>query len=1019
MLSHLEVTRNYKLHEQAPKSTFIVSLELILLKSMAKGIINYTYTFRNSFIICILYAFILASTPIVAQVKSVGLPLINNFPRTTYNASTQNWDIVQNKLGFIYFANNDGLLEFDGQHWKTFPMPNKSIVRSVIAIGDTIYVGAFEDFGYFAPDKEGSLIYTSLLHLVPEGYRSFDEIWNIHKTPQGIIFQSFKFLFNYDNNTVKVIEPKGTYGHSFTVGNGFFYVDDPSGLYNFNFNGSQKLLNNPLFESNELRSILPFGKGRFLLGFINEGLYVLEGDKLTKWNSDVNKEILQSSIFSAIRLSSGNFAFGTIQNGIYISDEQGNVLQHLNRFKGLQNNTVLSLYEDKTGNLWLGLDNGIDYIEINSPLSIFDHTYHIESTYASIVFGDILYVGTNQGLFYMPLKEINKKEAIHNSFKFIEGTEGQVWKLEIVNNTLLCGHNFGLFQVTGDQARKVTSERGYWSFIAQGIPNDTLICGTYNGLSVMVLEGSNWKFSHLIAGFSESCKSFVLNTNQDEIWMAHGYRGLYHLRLSKDLKSVIEYKLYSGTNGLPKELPYSVFKLRDETVFASKSGLYTFNNDLKQFEPFTKNKEIFGEKMNVNIDQIETDVNGNIWYFSSGRMGLLRLLEDGSYSNVTAPFMRINFSLIQAFESVFVYDNRNVFIGTKNGLIHYDPFYRKDYYKSQPLVLRDIIFSGVGKSIKIGNLTVKDAENDPVRSGDIRIPFSLNDVMIRFSNPEFEGAGSCLFSFRLDGIESTWSDWSQQTFKEYMNLPEGDYLFELKARSFNNSEEKYSRFNFTVQPPFYRSVVAYILYVIILIAVVIGNVFFIQRRVSLTKQQEKEKHSKALRDQELSFREHALLAEKEIINLKNESLQSQVSHKNKELANTTLHLIHKNKILNAIKTQLNGLLDNALAQSKKNQIENLVLKINKELKNEKFKQVFDEYFDDVHQDFIARLKDKHPDLSPRELRLCAYLKMNLSTKEIAPLMNISVRGVEIGRYRLRKKLELERDDNLIDYLLKF
>jgi DNA-binding CsgD family transcriptional regulator/uncharacterized membrane protein YciS (DUF1049 family) len=301
----------------------------------------------------------------------------------------------------------------------------------------------------------------------------------------------------------------------------------------------------------------------------------------------------------------------------------------------------------------------------------------------------------------------------------------------------------------------------------------------------------------------------------------------------------------------------------------------------------------------------------------------------------------------------------------------------------------------------------------------LKVPFSFNNAVFRFSNPEFEGAGSCLFSFRLEGLDESWSAWSPLTFKEYMNLPEGQYTFSLKSKSLNNSEEKTAHFNFTIQPPFYRSVWAYIIYLGAIISFVIGNVFFIQRRVSLAKQQEEEKHLKALREQELTFREQALLAEKEIINLKNESLQSEVVHKNKELANTTLHLIHKNKILNAIKAQLNGLLESNMAQAKKTQIDSLIYKINRELKNEKFQEVFDDYFDDVHQDFISRLKDRHTNLSPRELRLCAYLKMNLSTKEIAPLMNISIRGVEIGRYRLRKKLELERDDNLIDYLLKF
>jgi len=97
----------------------------------------------------------------------------------------------------------------------------------------------------------------------------------------------------------------------------------------------------------------------------------------------------------------------------------------------------------------------------------------------------------------------------------------------------------------------------------------------------------------------------------------------------------------------------------------------------------------------------------------------------------------------------------------------------------------------------------------------------------------------------------------------------------------------------------------------------------------------------------------------------------------------------------------------------------LLKKVNKELKNEKHQELFDSYFDEVHQDFITRLKDDYQNLSPKELRLCAYLRMNLSTKEIAPLMNVSVRGVEISRYRLRKKLGLDHDTNLADFILSY
>ncbi len=958
--------------------------------------------------------FVLLPNTVNSQVKSTGLPLINNFTRTTYKASTQNWDITQNTLGFVYFANNDGLLEFDGQHWKVYSVPNKSIVRSIRAIGDTIFVGAFEEFGFFSPNASGKLVYTSLVTLVPKEFRSFDEIWKIHTTEQGMIFQSFKYLFIYDGTFVKVSSPLGTFGHSYQIGKTFYYVDQPSGLYNFADGEQLLLIKHSLLQSNELRCILPLEKGKVLVGFINEGLFVFDGEKLTPWTTDVNNALKHSSIFSARQLSNGNYAFGSIQNGLYIADAQGRVLQHLNRFKGLQNNTVLSMFEDRSGNLWLGLDNGIDYIEINSPLSIFDHTFHIESTYSSVVYEGLLYVGTNQGLFVTPMNELDKNGESQDNFQFIEGTEGQVWKLEVVDNTLLCGHNFGLFQVKGNRASKLTSERGYWSFLSLDSQSDTLICGTYNGLSVIVNDNGNWQYSHRLEGFNESSRNIAKGVGKYDLWMAHGYRGIFHLQLNSKLTKVENYALFGAESGLPPALPYNVFTIGTETIFTSSKGLFTFQASNNTFIPYEKLNKILGD--HVDIDQLNADANDNIWYFSNGTMGLLRLLEDGSFSNVTAPFMRINNSLIEAYENVFVYDNRNVFIGTKNGLLHYDPFYRKDYSTHQTLVFREVSFAGKDSLIAFSGSRNKDQE-DGMKA--LKVPFSFNNAVFRFSNPEFEGAGSCLFSFRLEGLDESWSAWSPLTFKEYMNLPEGQYTFSLKSKSLNNSEEKTAHFNFTIQPPFYRSVWAYIIYLGAIISFVIGNVFFIQRRVSLAKQQEEEKHLKALREQELTFREQALLAEKEIINLKNESLQSEVVHKNKELANTTLHLIHKNKILNAIKAQLNGLLESNMAQAKKTQIDSLIYKINRELKNEKFQEVFDDYFDDVHQDFISRLKDRHTNLSPRELRLCAYLKMNLSTKEIAPLMNISIRGVEIGRYRLRKKLELERDDNLIDYLLKF
>lgn len=948
--------------------------------------------------------------PANAQVKRAGLPLINNFSRNTYNASTQNWAIDQDSRGMMYFANNDGLLSFDGQHWSLLPVPNRSIVRSVFIHNDTIYVGAFEEFGYFASNTQGRLVYHSLVELVPGENKNFDEVWKIFNTSNGIVFQSFKYLFYFDGKRISHIIHSRSFGHSYKVGNDIYITDHERGLLKITNGKAEQVSDDPLFKQYELRCLLPYQNSQMLVGLINKGIYVLYDSKLSPWNTKLNELLIENNVFSGIRMKNGLYAFGSIQNGVYIADEQGEIHQHVNRYKGLQNNTVLSMAEDRSGNLWMGLDNGIDLLEVNSPLSIYDHTFHIESTYASVVHDGILYIGTNQGLFYAPTPSMHFNHQSPTDMQLIPGTEGQVWNLQVIDNQLLCGHNFGAFHIQGTRAVQIADDRGYWTFLQHNGKSDTLICGTYNGLNVFTRNGISWRYSGKMKGFDESSKNMVQQGN--ELWIAHGYRGIYKILPDLKLQNVLEKELYVGRNGLPESLPYNVHLIQNRMVFTTVEGLMLYDRESDRFIKDDALYQFFGT--GERIDNLIEDSSGSIWFFSNERMGLLRLLEDGTYTKVTAPFGRMNNALIGSYENVYVHDSRNVFIGSKNGLIHYDPFFKKEYKRNQQLIFREVIFSGAAESLQFFKIYGNAAEKS-----NIQVPFSGNSVRFRFAYPSYEAGGDVLFSFRLKGFDKDWSDWEKTTFKEYTNLYEGRYVFEVKVNSVSGFQDDIYQFAFQIRPPLYRSVFAYTIYVIFMIALVISVMYFIQRKISRTVKEAEERHEKELQEQELSFREQALIAEKQIIHLKNQSLQSQIDHKNKELANTTLHIIHKNKILNAIKFQLGNLIDGSVPLTKKQQIDQLLAKINKELKNEKFQELFDEYFDDVHQDFISRLKDAHTELSARELRLCAYLKMNLSTKEIAPLMNISIRGVEIGRYRLRKKLNLDRDESLLDYLMKF
>ena len=947
-----------------------------------------------------------------AQIKDIGIPFINNYPKTVYKASNQNWSIAQGRNGFIYFGNNDGLLEFDGQHWELYPLPGRTIIRSLLAEGDTIYAGSFEELGYFTPGNDGRMHFQSLTHLIPEYFRSFDEIWEIHKTNQGIVFQSFRYLFIYRSNQIRVIEPFSSFSQSFLTDGKVYVVDRKKGLLRMDGRGLETVLDDPLLLRTEVRFLMHTGNGELLMGTSTEGIFTIKNGKLQSWAAPVNELLKRYELFTGISLHDNYLAFGTVQNGVYISDGAGRLLQHLNRSKGMQNNTVLSLFGDRHHNLWMGLDNGIDYAEINSPLSVFDFNYQLEATYASVVHNGKLYAGTNQGLFYINMPDLGNSASGEETFRIIPGTEGQVWCLSVFEGQLLCGHNTGCFRIDGSTAEKISDIPGYWTFIRHGRSGDTLFAGTYNGLSVLTAKNGKWAFSHEVSGFRESSRT-ILQDEDGSVWISHGYRGVFNIRLSRDLTKAETVTLYKSSKGLPETLPYNIHKFGQEFNISAADGLYRYDRRTDMFYKNPKYTELF--RGLPYVDRITADSAGNFWFFTNTFMGVIRQNEKGDPVTELAPFFRVNSRLIPSFEHIYIQNERNVYIGSQEGLIHFTPrFGDNEKRGSDPVFIRSVRF--------IGNDTTRVYANDTSSSettGHLRLSFRYNSVNFTFASPSFEFPEGTVYSYRLRGFDQHWSGWSPQSFKEYTNLKEGEYVFELRARNAFLSESEPITFSFTIKPPLHRSLAARIFYSLILALIFAGNVVFVRRRIEKARKAEIIRSERELEEQAQVFREQALINEREIIKLKNEALENEMKHKTQELASTTLNLVHKNRMLTNLKQQLGAMLQPQPGQDQKVVLSQIIRRINKEIKNEQHLEAFNTYFDDVHRDFIVRLREAHPGLSPRELRLCTYLRMNLSSKEIAPLMNISVRGLEISRYRLRRKLNLGHEVNLTEFIMSF
>ncbi len=941
-----------------------------------------------------------------AEVKSIGVPYVWNYKKPVYQAGQQSWMIDVSKYGLVYFANNDGLVEFDGKNWRTFPISSGSVLRSVKVSDDgKIYVGAFGEFGYFSPDEIGKLKFYPLQQFVPAMYRNFGDVWKIFILPQGVVFQSYEQLMIYSDDKITVIPASSMFHFSFFV-NGEMYVNDQQdGLLRLAGDRLVKTPGTEPLKGNLIWAILPKGDN-MLISTSDKGIFEYDGISLMEWNNPAEKFLIKNQVYCGVQISQSKYAFGTVQNGLLICDENGRIFQHINLQSGLQNNTVLSMCLDQYENLWLGLDIGIDYLEINSPLSYFSYSNGLSAGYAAMLFNGMLYLGTNQGVFYQSWDELQAGTGAQ--FKIVPGTQGQVWKLQVIDGELLCGHNAGTFSINNGIAQKISDKQGGWTFLEPKGHDNYLIEGSYSGLLIFKKVNGKWQYRNQIKGMYESSR-FIANGNKNEIWISHGYKGVFRVHLNEELDSTLQVDFYNSGQGFPSDYGINVFEFRDKPIFTTSQGIYVYEAQSNSFVFSTELNNLFGNQNPIVITQ---DGVGNIWYFIGNKTGVFKRQDDGSYFDLSLPFNQLEGEFVKGFQFVYPINEQHVLFGTQEGFVHYLPQYPKNYQKPFHTLIRQIKISRADSVIFWGNQSSAD-------NLQIKIPFQYNDLQFSFSANDFENPEYLEFSTLLDGYDDSWTQWDRRTLREFTNLPNGSYTFKTKARNIYGVETEVAQISFQILPPWYLSIYAYLVYFLLLVLCFIGLYRFVKFRISLTEKREKERQQRLFLDREKQLQNEALLSEKEVIRLRNEKLHAEMLQKDKELANATMQMIQKNKSLIKVRSDLQKLSHEIHDDLIQHQAQGLMKKINRDLDNEKQWQVFETHFENVHEEFLKRLKDKFPELSPRELKLCAYLKLNVSSKEISTLMNISTRGVEISRYRLRKKLNLDRNSNLTDFIMGF
>lgn len=944
-----------------------------------------------------------------AQKLSIkGLPFIKNYTPDLYDAGIQNWSMTQNEDGILYIANNLGLLQFDGSKWTILHIKNNTKVRSVYVGSDRkIYVGSQADFGYFYPDANGMLQFTSLADSLPSEFRDFDETWKIFAQNGLIYFCTFKNIYVYDGNTLQTITSKYALEISFQVNNQLYVQEWNNGLSVIKNNELQLIANGNFFKTKRISDIISFDRDQLLISTFNDGNFLYSRGEIMPFilrDNSIQAEIIND----ALRLTNGDIAFATQNGGLYLIDKQGNIHLHLDKDSGLIDNTINSMHEDHQGNLWLALNNGIARVELNSPFSIIDERLGLPGAgYTALSTNDQVFLGTNNGLYYWDGKAI----------RFVTGSSGKVYSIQKINDELFMGHHSGAFKIENNRAVNFSDEKGAWIFKQHPFDKNKIIEGTYLGINSMELRNGKVSEVNKIQGFDESSR--VMEFSDSTLWIAQGYKGVFKVKLNADLLAVTDKKLYNSNKGFPSDVLINVFKISNELIFSSESGFYKYDKEKDFFVPYAKYSDLLGYESSI-VD-MEEDELGNIYFIERSKVGVLKSTNTGGFELSTAAFNKVKGLWNDDLGNITVLDNENILIGAREGFIHYDPTFMVKKTDDFKALIRQVMNKGAKDSIVFhgqfmeGNAISKVQPEQAISS----FKFRQNSFVFDYTAIHFESEGEIHYQYKLEPYEQEWSDWTPSNTKEYTNLHEGDYTFKLKARNIYNEEMEAIPYSFHINPPLYRSTIAYLLYGLSTLSLLFLTFKSIDIRYKKATLELTEKQDLEIKEKEEQIESITQKTEQEIVQLKNDKLHSEIRFKSQELTSSTMHLIQKNELLNQIKNTLKNYAKSDAPKNINAELSKIVKTIDKDLAKADEWQKFELNFDQVHGNFITRLKESYPKLTPQELKFSAYIRMNLNTKEIANLLNISVRGVEIGRYRIRKKLNLARQDNLSDFILRF
>lgn len=933
-----------------------------------------------------------------------GTPIVNNFGSKDYQGGSRIYAVACNSNGLLFAGDKTGVLIFDGETWQkiecAFPVTSIAIDAS-----DAVYIAGAMGIGVIEADSTNSWHYTSLNNYVTTESRfKKSRLSKVFSIQDDVVFVLGNELLIDSPERIRIIESPYQFLYFQKLDEVLYLYSSKDGIFRFNNNKLELVSDNESILNLDIKGFLNLNGSLHLIDNKNS-IFGFNQVSVLDNESELNTIIRNNNISGIEQIDDSTYTLKTFYNGLYIVNDRGAILKRYSYSNGLINNTVFSTYKDEWNNLWVGTAAGISSIRIDFPYTIYNNWEGIGTGYSAITYKNQIYLATSQGLYR---RDVDNDGNTH----YVKLFDNPVWNLHIIEDQLYFGHVTGIFHLNKEKIQRVSYYPGGWNIKKIPASEDLFITNSPLGLVLMKLSESNvLKTIGLIEGINKSIHNFEFDS-LNNVW-AEFDNGVCSFILSDDNTKAVQLtnfdRIESG-NQLKK-----VRKILDKVYFIADSGVYLFDHKQALFNK-SKLFNDFYQKGSYPTNFI-LDKYNKLWVFAQEELTRYEIIEGKLKKTSPTGFEYSNKSYPLDYENIFNLDQNLVLIGQEQGFVCFNLSNSKRGAYSAVSIRKVEVKT---KSGKVHGVWGKEQiiENTLTIQLDKEMEFASNSIKFYFS------AGCSNFDHiqyqtYLYGFDEKWTAWSLENVKEYTNLPSGDYQFVVRSINKSNEFSHVTTFKFSISPPWYFTLWAKIAYVLLFLILLWGTERLIKLRAKgiRLKLELKEKEL-TYRKEQLRIQEN-LQNEKEIIKLRNEKLRIDNLNKSKELANSAMNIINKNQFLSDLKSEL-GKIQDYSEQNKivTDDVKKLMRKVNRDLENEENWKVFEDYFDSVHENFFKKMKQKHPILTTKDLRLCAYLRMNLSTKEIAPLMNISVRGVEIGRYRLRKKLGLDHTASLNDFLFK-